>query len=100
MSSPPCRFLHDARRGRTTGVMASGKAPLQVAVIPLPVGPCACPGMPARRPHPSTLPRMADYPDPTAFVSLVDLLDDAAKRWPADRPLVALRTDAGLSERW
>ena len=43
---------------------------------------------------------MADYPDPTTFDSLVDLLDDAARRWPADHHILALRTDAGLTDQW
>jgi len=43
---------------------------------------------------------MAVYPDPSAFDSLVDLLDDAAERWPADHPILSLRTDAGLVDRW
>lgn len=41
-----------------------------------------------------------DYPDPAAYDSLVDLLDDIAVRYPGDRPILSLRTDAGLTEAW
>ena len=40
------------------------------------------------------------YPDPTAFDSLVDLLDDIAIRYPADRPILRLRTDEGPGLAW
>jgi long-chain acyl-CoA synthetase len=40
------------------------------------------------------------YPDPAAYGSLVELLDDVAQRYPADRPLLSLRTDAGLTAAW
>jgi long-chain acyl-CoA synthetase len=43
---------------------------------------------------------MAQYPDPATFDSLVDLLDDAARRWPADHHILALRTDSGLEDEW
>jgi long-chain acyl-CoA synthetase len=43
---------------------------------------------------------MADYPDPSAFASLVDLLDEAARRYPHDRPTLSLRTDEGTSHAW
>ncbi len=45
-------------------------------------------------------PPVTQYPDPATFESLVDLLDDAARRWPEDHPIVALRTDAGLQDAW
>ena len=45
-------------------------------------------------------PAMADYPDTSAFASLVDLLDDAAQRYPHDRPTLSLRTDEGTSHAW
>jgi long-chain acyl-CoA synthetase len=41
-----------------------------------------------------------NYPDPAAYQSLVDLLDDAAQRYPADRPVLSLRTDHGLEAAW
>ena len=40
------------------------------------------------------------YPDPTSFDSLVDLLDDAAERYPAERPSLSLRTDEGITLAW
>jgi long-chain acyl-CoA synthetase len=40
------------------------------------------------------------YPDPSTFDSLIDLLDDAARRYPADRALLYLRTDDGLQAAW
>ena len=40
------------------------------------------------------------YPDPSSFDSLVDLLDDAAERYPADRPSLSLRTDDGIGLAW
>ncbi len=43
---------------------------------------------------------MADFPDPSTFASLVDLLDDAARRYPHDRPTLSLRTDEGTSHAW
>src|SRR5688572_23700348 len=43
---------------------------------------------------------MVAYPDPATFDSLVDLLDDAARRWPEDHHILALRTDEGLRDAW
>lgn len=40
------------------------------------------------------------YPDPSTYRSLVDLLDDAARRYPQDRALLSLRTDDGLEAGW
>ena len=40
-----------------------------------------------------------EVPDPRTFDSLLDLLDDASKRWAGRRQL-ALRTDEGLSLPW
>jgi len=40
------------------------------------------------------------YPDPKRFESLVDLLDDAAERYPAERPSLSLRTDEGITLAW
>ncbi len=40
------------------------------------------------------------YPDPTSFDSLVELLDDAAERYPAERPSLSLRTDEGITLAW
>jgi long-chain acyl-CoA synthetase len=42
---------------------------------------------------------MLDAPDPTALVSLVELLDDAASRY-GDRTILSLRTDEGVAESW
>jgi long-chain acyl-CoA synthetase len=39
------------------------------------------------------------YPDPRQFQNLVELLDDAAQRYP-DRPILSLRTDEGVTEAW
>lgn len=50
--------------------------------------------------RPDYTPAVTQYPDPTTFDSLVDLLDDAARRWPADHAILALRTDAGLQDQW
>ncbi|MFO1539269.1 MAG: AMP-binding protein [Chloroflexota bacterium] len=43
---------------------------------------------------------MTVYPDPSRFASLTELLDDAAARWPDEHPILSLRSDAGLSDRW
>jgi len=40
-----------------------------------------------------------EQPDPRTFDSLLDLLDDAARRWPGRRQL-ALRTDDGIELPW
>ena len=40
------------------------------------------------------------YPDPGGYDSLVDLLDDSASRYPADRPILSLRTDDGITVAW
>ena len=40
-----------------------------------------------------------DIPDPRTFDSLVDLIEDASKRW-AGREQMALRTDEGLERQW
>ncbi len=40
------------------------------------------------------------YPDPSAFQSLIELLDDAAERYPHDRAALSLRTDRGLDIAW
>ena len=42
---------------------------------------------------------MWDVPDPRTFDSLIDLIEDAAKRW-AGREQMALRTDDGLHLPW
>lgn len=42
---------------------------------------------------------MPDYPDPAGYASLVDLLDDAAERYPAKTAL-SLRTDSGIVMAW
>jgi long-chain acyl-CoA synthetase len=43
---------------------------------------------------------MPSYPDPDGFSSLVDLLDDAADRYPADHAILSLRTDEGVTLAW
>ena len=43
---------------------------------------------------------VADFPDIAAFDSLLDVLDDAATRWPAVPPMWSLRTDEGLELPW
>lgn len=43
---------------------------------------------------------MSLYPDPDTFGSLIELLDDAAVRYPAERPILSLRTDEGVSLAW
>src|SRR6188768_2192296 len=43
---------------------------------------------------------MPDYPSAATFDSLVDLIDDAAARWPADQPMLSLRTDDGIDLAW
>ncbi len=40
------------------------------------------------------------FPDPSTFGSLIDLLDDAAERYPQDRAVLSLRTDRGLEVAW
>ena len=40
-----------------------------------------------------------EVPDPRTFDSLLDLLDDASRRWAGRRQL-ALRTDEGLTLPW
>ena len=40
------------------------------------------------------------YPDPRALQSLVELLDDAAQRNPADVSTLSLRTDDGITLAW
>jgi long-chain acyl-CoA synthetase len=42
---------------------------------------------------------MPGYPDPSEFDSLVDVLDDAAERYP-DKHALSLRTDAGIEMAW
>jgi long-chain acyl-CoA synthetase len=43
---------------------------------------------------------MPEYPDPTTFTSVIDILDDAATRYPATRPTLSLRTDDGIVLAW
>ena len=43
---------------------------------------------------------MTDPPHASDFESLVELLDDAAERWPVDRVMYGLRTDHGLELAW
>jgi long-chain acyl-CoA synthetase len=43
---------------------------------------------------------MSAFPDVAGFGSLVELLDDAAARWPAEPPMWSLRTDDGIELPW
>ena len=43
---------------------------------------------------------MVDFPLPSRYGSLVELLDDAATRWPSDRDMYSLRTDDGIAMAW
>jgi long-chain acyl-CoA synthetase len=43
---------------------------------------------------------MPDFPDVARYASLVELLDDAAERWPAEPPMWRLRTDDGIELPW
>jgi long-chain acyl-CoA synthetase len=43
---------------------------------------------------------MVRSPDVLQYESLVELLDDAAARWPADRIMYSLRTDQGIELAW
>jgi long-chain acyl-CoA synthetase len=43
---------------------------------------------------------MTAFPDVASFGSLVELLDDAAIRWPARPPMWSLRTDEGIELPW
>jgi long-chain acyl-CoA synthetase len=43
---------------------------------------------------------MPEYPSAATFDSLVDLVDDAAARWPVDRAMLSLRTDEGIDLAW
>ena len=43
---------------------------------------------------------MTDYPDPSQFTSLVDVLDDAATRYDRAQPRLSLRTDEGIELAW
>ena len=44
--------------------------------------------------------KTSGFPDPRSFGSLIELLDDAAERYPADQPVLRLRTDDGISDAW
>ena len=43
---------------------------------------------------------MTAFPDVARFGSLVELLDDAASRWPSEPPMWSLRTDQGIELPW
>ncbi len=43
---------------------------------------------------------MTDYPDLARFESLLEILDDAAARWPRERHMWAMRTDDGTALQW
>jgi len=43
---------------------------------------------------------MTDFPHASEFDSLLDVIDDAAARWPDDRVMYGLRLDSGMTMRW
>ncbi len=43
---------------------------------------------------------MTAFPHASDFGSLVEILDDAATRWPADRHMYGLRLDSGMAMTW
>ena len=43
---------------------------------------------------------MTDFPHASEFSSLVEVLDDAAQRWPSDRVMYGLRLDQGMVMSW
>ncbi len=43
---------------------------------------------------------MTTFPHASDFGSLVEILDDAAVRWPADRHMYGLRLDSGMAMTW
>lgn len=43
---------------------------------------------------------MTEFPHASEFDSLVEVLDDAARRWPADREMYGLRLDSGMAMAW
>ncbi len=43
---------------------------------------------------------MTDFPHASDYDSLVELLDDAAGRWPAERVMYSLRLDSGTELAW
>jgi long-chain acyl-CoA synthetase len=43
---------------------------------------------------------MADYPHASEFDSLLDVLDDAAERWPDERVMYGLRLESGMAMEW
>ncbi len=43
---------------------------------------------------------MTAFPHASDFDSLVEILDDAAVRWPADRHMYGLRLDSGMAMTW
>jgi long-chain acyl-CoA synthetase len=43
---------------------------------------------------------MSDFPHASEFQSLVEILDDAAQRWPTDRAMYGLRLDSGMAMSW
>jgi long-chain acyl-CoA synthetase len=43
---------------------------------------------------------MAEFPDLAQFDSLLEILDDAADRWPRERRMWAMRTDDGVVLPW
>ena len=43
---------------------------------------------------------MTAFPHASDFESLVEILDDAAARWPHDRRMYGLRLDSGMAMSW
>jgi long-chain acyl-CoA synthetase len=43
---------------------------------------------------------MTEFPHASDFSSLVEVLDDAAQRWPSDRVMYGLRLDSGMVMTW
>ena len=58
------------------------------------------PGGPRVHPYRYTRAAWLEYPDPRQFTSIVDILDDAASRYPESRPTLSLRTDDGIDLAW
>ena len=48
----------------------------------------------------SRLPAMTEFPHASDFESLLDVIDDAAERWPEDRAMYGLRLDKEMAESW
>jgi long-chain acyl-CoA synthetase len=82
--------------------MMSKKVRLSIAAILPERARDAEPALTARSIHGPALhfPAMTEFPHASDFGSLVELLDDAAARWPADRVMYSLHTDHGRELSW